>query len=52
MISDPKTLSSFKEKVAIPDWESARPASLEAIDGAPLATKVKRKVLEAFDFLL
>ncbi|MBO9541824.1 phosphatidylserine/phosphatidylglycerophosphate/cardiolipin synthase family protein [bacterium] len=52
MISDPKTLKAFQEKVAIPDWESARPASLEALDAAPLTTKLKRKVLEALDFLL
>ncbi|MNY55292.1 Major cardiolipin synthase ClsA [compost metagenome] len=52
MISDRKTLKAFQEKVAIPDWESARPATLESLDAAPLTTKLKRKVLEALDFLL
>ncbi len=52
LISDEKAVKEFFDQVITPDWNSARKASLQELESAPMKDKLKQKFYEAVDFLL
>ncbi|HEY9766088.1 MAG TPA: phospholipase D-like domain-containing protein [Chroococcales cyanobacterium] len=50
LISDDEAIRSFRERVVEPDWASAKPLSLDQLQGGWFR-KLKRAVLEWLDFL-
>lgn len=51
LIADDQAVSEFYAKVVGPDWQAARPITLEELAQAPWYERAWRKVLEALDFL-
>ncbi len=51
LIADEKAVKEFYARVVEPDWNSARPVTLEELGQVPWYQRAWRKVLESLDFL-
>lgn len=52
LIDDVATARTFADRVVAPDWQAARPLTLEGLASDPWHQRLVRRVLEAVDFLL